>query len=176
MRFGSGNSAYPFEFNSHRYLAMVDFGVAQKGMSDAQGVIIDVTSWTNPIEVFRTATMGDDYNNGTTGVAVWKNATGFNVYFLSPNGLYGYALTSTKLVGVVNNTIDKQELFVTTDPVSRKVIFSEFVDKVRVYQVQSGIEVRNAANIKELQLSDKGAYILNVVQKDGRVVNKRVIL
>ena len=176
MRFGSGNSAYPFEFNGHRYLAMVDFGVAQKGMSDAQGVIIDVTSWTNPIEVFRTATMGDDYNNGTTGVAVWKNATGFNVYFLSPNGLYGYALTSTKLVGVVNNTIDKQELFVTTDPASRKVIFSEFADKVRVYQVQSGIEVRNAANIKELQLSDKGAYILNVVQKDGRVVNKRVIL
>ena len=56
------------------------------------------------------------------------------------------------------------------------MIFSEFVDKVRVYQVQSGIEVRNAANIKELQLSDKGAYILNVVQKDGRVVNKRVIL
>lgn len=176
MRFGSGNSAYPFEFNGHRYLAMVDFGMAADDLADAQGVIIDVTSWENPVEVFRTATMGDNYKNGTSGVAVQKNATGFNVYFLSPNGLYGYALTSTKPVGVINNTTDKQELFVTADPASRKVIFSESVNKVRVYQAQSGIEVKNASDVKELQLQDKGAYILNVVLKDGRVVNKRVIL
>ena len=73
------------------------------------------------------------------------------------------------LMSISERTDDVSQLSVQTAT-------TEFVDKVRVYQVQSGIEVRNAANIKELQLSDKGAYILNVVQKDGRVVNKRVIL
>ena len=65
---------------------------------------------------------------------------------------------------------------ITVDPVSLKVVFSKFINKVRVYQAQSGIEVRSASDIKEIQLLDKGAYILNIVLEDGRIVNKCVVL
>ncbi|WP_221657535.1 DUF4623 domain-containing protein [Bacteroides salyersiae] len=171
----SGNSAYPFEFNNRKYLAMVDFEFTLDDLANAQGVIVDVTDWSNPVEVFRSATMGNLYKNGTTGAAVQINEKGFNAYFLSANGVFGYALESTKGVGVME-TGAQPELTITVDPASQKVIFSKFINKVRVYQAQSGIEVRSASGIKEIQLLDKGAYILNIVLEDGRVVNKRVIL
>ena len=176
LRYGSGNSAYPFEFNGHRYLAMVDFGTAADGLGDAQGVIIDVTSWENPVEVFRTATMGDNYKNGTSGVAVQKNAKGFNVYFLSTNGLYGYALESTNPSGVTNHTIDQQELYVTTDPVSQKITLSASAAEINIYQAQSGIRMKQVSNTDQFTIQEKGAYILNIKLQDGRIINKRVIL
>lgn len=174
-RYGSGNSAYPFEFNNRKYLAMVDFELPQDNLANAQGVIVDVTNWSNPVEVFRSPTMGDFYKNGTTGVAVQINEKGFNVYFLSANGVFGYALESAKGVGITEAGA-QPEVSITVDPVSLKVVFSKFINKVRVYQAQSGIEVRSASDIKEIQLLDKGAYILNIVLEDGRIVNKCVVL
>ena len=154
---------------------MVDFELPQDNLANAQGVIVDVTNWSNPVEVFRSPTMGDFYKNGTTGVAVQINEKGFNVYFLSANGVFGYALESAKGVGITEAGA-QPEVSITVDPVSLKVVFSKFINKVRVYQAQSGIEVRSASDIKEIQLLDKGAYILNIVLEDGRIVNKCVVL
>lgn len=92
-----GNTAQPFTFAGRKYIASVDYRTKlNNGSSDEQGVVYDVTNMDSPVVVFRTPTLGNGYMNAMTGVAVKVNSNGFNVYFVSCNGLWGYLLETTK--------------------------------------------------------------------------------
>ncbi|MEG1585601.1 MAG: hypothetical protein RR346_01860 [Bacteroidales bacterium] len=174
LRNGLGNTAYPFSYGDRKYLACVDYANAVNGSADARGVIIDVTDFDNSFEVFRTPrSLGNQYLNGTDGVAVKINKDGFNVYFLSSkNGIAAYSYVNPN-VGIEEISDNRNfGLSIEADRIS----FSEKIRSVKIYQIQSGMEIASDTDCSGVTVNMKGAFLVRCILSDGHVVNKRVIL